>query len=759
MSADSATLGFTPSEEKWIDTEYHALIQDYLNSNHRQKVEIIDRAFALARQAHAGVRRRSGEPYILHPIAVARIICSEMGLGSTSICCALLHDVVEDTDYTVDDMRQMFGDKIAHIVDGVTKVKSGSFEGDASEQAESFRKLLLTMSDDARVILIKVADRLHNMRTLSSMLPAKQYKIAGETLFIYAPLAHRFGLFAIKSELEDLSFKYEHPERYEEIATKVAKTEQEREELFCRFAEPIREALTKQGISFDIKSRVKTNYSIWHKMETKGVPFEEVYDLFAVRIIFDSSDGYPEKNRCWDIYTTITEIYQSRPDRLRDWLTNPKSNGYQALHLTVMGPDGNWIEVQIRSQKMDDIAEKGLAAHWKYKQGQIEEDKEFERWLDTIREVLQSPTPNAMDMLDTVKLSLFANDITVFTPKGKSIKLPAGASVLDFAYSIHSELGDRCIGAKVNHHVVPISTKLQNGDQIEILDSKSAQPQPQWLNFVITAKARYKIDAALRRRQREYIQNGEEQLANLLELSGLKMDQSIISKLSKFYGYERKEDLLASIGNGTINISEDLDKIKGASASNPTFFSRIISSLTRSGKSNKADQLKVEPDTEPIAQEKIDKKKPYILTESAGRTNYRVASCCKPIWGDDVLGIIYDRNKVEIHRRSCRTATRIKSSHGDRLVSAQWGEHHQEVFSVDIAVRGIDTRGILNAISHILLEELKLSISGINLRSKDGFFEGELSVLVHGQSDVVRVCQSLQRNNSILAAHRISLEQ
>lgn len=759
MSTDSATLGFTPSEEEWIDAEYQALIQDYLNSNHRQKVEIIDRAFALARQAHAGVRRRSGEPYILHPIAVARIICSEMGLGSTSICCALMHDVVEDTDYTVEDMRQMFGDNIARIVDGVTKVKSGNFEGDMSVQAESFRKLLLTMSDDARVILIKIADRLHNMRTLSSMLPAKQYKIAGETLFIYAPLAHRFGLFAIKSELEDLSFKYEHPEIYADIATKVAKTEQERAELFDRFAQPIREALTRQRITFDIKSRVKTNYSIWSKMETKGIPFEEVYDLFAVRIIFDSTDGYPEKNRCWDIYTTITEIYQSRPDRLRDWLTNPKSNGYQALHLTVMGPDGNWIEVQIRSRRMDDIAEKGLAAHWKYKQGQIEEDKEFECWLDTIREVLQAPTPNAMDMLDTVKLSLFANDITVFTPKGKSIKLPAGASVLDFAYSIHSELGDRCIGAKVNHHVVPISTKLQNGDQIEILDSLSAHPQPQWLSFVITAKARYKIDAALKRRQREYILTGEEQLTTLLEGAGLKVDQSIISKLSKFYGYGRKDDLLASIGNGSINLAEDFDKIKNASVDNPTFFSRIISSLTRSSKS-KASQARVPVEQDPIApQGKIDKKKPYILVETAGRTNYRAASCCKPIWGDDVLGIIYDQNKVEVHRRSCRTATRVKSSHGDRLVSAQWGEHHQELFSVDVALRGIDTRGILNAISHIVLEELQLSISGINLRARDGFFEGELTILVHGQSDVVRVCRSLQGNSSILAAHRISLEQ
>lgn len=765
MSPESIVPQFTPTEEERIDAEFEALIQDYLKSNHRQKVEIIRRAFTLAREAHAGVRRRSGEPYILHPIAVARIICSEMGLGSTSICCALLHDVVEDTDYTVEDLQLIFGDKIARIVDGVTKVSGGSFEGDVSVQAENFRKLLLTMSDDARVILIKLADRLHNMRTLSSMLPAKQYKIAGETLYIYAPLAHRFGLFAIKSELEDLCFKYEHPEAYAEVAVKVAESERGREEIFQRFSQPVRRALDRMGIKFEIRSRIKSNYSIWRKMEEKGVPFEEVYDLFAVRIIFDSTDGYPEKNRCWDIYTAITEIYQSRPDRLRDWLTRPKSNGYQALHMTVMGPDGNWIEVQIRSRRMDDIAEKGLAAHWKYKQGQVEEDKEdaeFDRWLNMIREVLQAPTPNAMDMLDSVKLSLIANDITVFTPKGDCFRMPAGSSVLDFAYSIHSSMGDNCIGAKIDHRVVPISTPLKSGDQVEILHSKSAQPKPEWLTFVITPKAKYRIDAALRRRHREHAQRGEGMLSQFLGEMGIEPSQSVVDRLVSFHGYARKDEFLAGIGNGDIDLAKNFDKIKEAAQDSSTMLSRILSTLSRSGKSKPTPkpESKVEVEADPLASpEQIDKKKPYMLRETAGRLNYRVAKCCKPILGDDVLGVIYEGNKVEIHRRSCRVATRIKSSRGDLLVSALWGEHHQARFEVSIALRGIDNRGILGEISKILIDDLKLSISGVNLKAKDGFFEGELTILVRNHGDVVQACQGLIRTASILDAHRIILDE
>ena len=506
MNTEAANI----SDELQIENEFNSLINDYLNTNHRRKVEIITKAFALANEAHKGARRRSGEPYIMHPLAVARIVCKEIGLGSTSICAALLHDVVEDTEYTVEDLRSLFGDKIAQIVDGLTKISSGMFGENVSSQAENFRKLLLTMSDDIRVILVKIADRLHNMRTLGSMLPAKRYKIAGETMYIYAPLAHRLGLFAIKTELEELSFKYENPEAYDEIVGKLAETNAIRTQIYQHFAAPVIEKLDKMGITYQIQAREKSIYSIWNKMQTKNVPFEDIYDIFAVRIVFDTPPGLDEKKQCWDIYSAITDIYKLRPDRIRDWVSRPKSNGYQALHLTVMGPDGQWIEIQIRSRRMDDIAEKGFAAHWKYKEGKVEEDTELDKWLKTIKEILENPNPNAIDFLDTIKLNLFALEIFVFTPKGEIKTLPQGATALDFAYELHSNIGDKCIGANVNHKLVPLSHKLKSGDQVEILTSRTQQPRPEWLQFVTTAKARTRLENSLRKIRRDYIKKGEE---------------------------------------------------------------------------------------------------------------------------------------------------------------------------------------------------------------------------------------------------------
>ena len=463
-------------EERMIEEEFQGLLNDYLNSNHRKKVDIITRAFNMAREAHKGARRRSGEPYIMHPLAVARIVSREMGLGSTSISAALLHDVVEDTDYTVEDIRALFGAKIAQIVDGLTKISSGMFGEDVSAQAENFRKLLLTMSDDIRVILIKIADRLHNMRTLSSMSPAKQFKITGETLYIYAPLAHRLGLFAIKTELEELCFKYEQPDAYADLTRKIEESAPERNKVYENFAVPVVKSLDKMGIDYEMRARVKSVYSIWNKMQSKGIEFHEVYDLFAVRIIFEIFPGMDEKKQCWDIYSAITDIYKLRPDRIRDWVSHPKANGYQALHLTVMGPDGKWIEIQIRSRRMDDIAEKGFAAHWRYKESRIEEDNELDKWLKTIQEVLANPNPNAIDFLDTVKMNLFSSEIFVFTPKGEIKTLPQGATALDFAYTIHTRVGDQCLGAKVNHKLVPLSEKLRSGDQVEILTRSRCNP-------------------------------------------------------------------------------------------------------------------------------------------------------------------------------------------------------------------------------------------------------------------------------------------
>ena len=481
-------------DESLINNAFQELLDAYLATKHRKKVEIITKAFNFAKQAHKGVRRRSGEPYIMHPIAVAKIVCSEIGLGSTSICSALLHDVVEDTDYTVEDISNLFGPKIAQIVDGLTKISGGIFGDRASAQAENFKKLLLTMSDDIRVILIKIADRLHNMRTLGSMLPNKQYKIAGETLYIYAPLANRLGLNKIKTELEDLSFRYEHPEQYQQIENKLAATQASRDEVFEEFTAPIRAELDKMGLEYEIKARIKSPYSIWNKMQTKHITFEEIYDILAVRIIFKPKAIQEELNECFNIYVAISKIYKPHPDRLRDWVNHPKANGYQALHVTLMSNRGQWIEVQIRSRRMDDVAEQGFAAHWKYKEGGGSEDEgELEKWLHTIKEILDDPQPDAMDLLDTIKLNLFASEIFVFTPKGEIKTMPQNCTALDFAFSIHTFLGSHCIGAKVNHKLVPLSHRLQSGDQVEILTSKAQRIQPSWVNFVTTAKAKAKI--------------------------------------------------------------------------------------------------------------------------------------------------------------------------------------------------------------------------------------------------------------------------
>ena len=487
------------SDQEMIQKEFEALLEDYKQSPHRQKIGIITSAFEFANQAHQGIRRRSGEPYIMHPLAVARIVVKEIGLGSTSICAALLHDVVEDTDYTVEDIESRFGPKIASIVDGLTKISGGVFGQQASLQAENFRKLLLTMSEDVRVVLIKIADRLHNMRTLQAQPIEKQYKIAGETQYIYAPLAHRLGLFPIKSELENLSFKYEHPDTYAELEKKLEKVKGAQMEMFEQFAQPIRNKLTMMGYDFELHGRIKSIYSIWKKMTAKQVPFEEVYDLLAVRIIFTPKLDMSEKDQCWMIYSALTEMYKPHPERIRDWISTPKANGYEALHVTVMGPEGLWIEVQIRTRRMHEIAEKGLAAHWKYKTGFNEEETELDKWIRTIREMLQNPSPNAVDFMDTFKLNLFAEEVFVFTPKGDIRTLPQGATVIDFAYLLHSELGDHCIGAKVNHKLQPLSYQLRGGDQVEILTSHTSHPAMQWLDWTETARAKERIKKYLRK--------------------------------------------------------------------------------------------------------------------------------------------------------------------------------------------------------------------------------------------------------------------
>lgn len=560
----------TPEEDRQIEAAFQDVLDGYLRSNHRKKVEIVERAFRFAREAHKGIRRRSGEPYILHPIAVARIASREIGLGSTSICAALLHDVVEDTDYTVEDIERNFGAKVAQLVDGLTKISGGIFGDKASAQAENFRKLLLTMNEDIRVVLIKMADRLHNMRTLGSMAPNKQYKIAGETLYIYAPLAHRLGLFAIKTELEDLSFKYEHPAAYANISDLISESAGRRDVVANNFLGPIRKRLTDMGLAFEAKARLKSVYSIWRKMETKHIPFEEVYDLYAVRIIFDNDDPNLEKEICWKIYSAITDLYRPHPDRTRDWITTPKANGYQALHVTLMGPDGNWIEVQIRSRRMDEIAEKGFAAHWRYKTGESEEETELNEWMKTIKEVLDDPNPNAIDFLGTLKLNLFASEIVVFTPKGEMVTLPTGSTVLDMAFNLHTFLGTHCIAAKVNHKLMPLSHRLSSGDQVEILTSQNQTPKEEWASLLVTARAKTALRQALRREQQPLVEEGRRRFKEFLEAKGLEESNDLLSSVIHRLGEESKERFFIKLARDEVKL-DTLSKGRASAPSSRSF--------------------------------------------------------------------------------------------------------------------------------------------------------------------------------------------
>ena len=737
------------AEEEMIDQAFQELLNDYLATKHRKRVEIITKAFNFANQAHKGIKRRSGEPYIMHPIAVAKIVCNEIGLGSTSICAALLHDVVEDTDYTVEDIENIFGPKIAQIVDGLTKISGGIFGDRASAQAENFKKLLLTMSDDIRVILIKIADRLHNMRTLGSMLPAKQFKIAGETLYLYAPLAHRLGLFTIKTELEDLSFKYEHPHEYEFIEQKLQATEENRNKLFEHFAVPVDKKLKEMGLHYEMKARVKSAYSIWNKMESKGITFEDIYDLYAVRIIFDPLPGVDEKNMCWDIYSAITDIYRIRPDRIRDWVSRPKANGYQALHLTVMGPDGQWVEIQIRSRRMDDIAEKGFAAHWKYKEHSVEEDTELDKWLQTITEILESPDPNALDFLDTIKLNLFTSEIFVFTPKGDIKTLPQGATALDFAYALHTNIGNKCIGAKVNHRLVPLSHPLASGDQVEILTSRSQEPQPEWLNFVTTAKARAKIDAVLKRARKDAAKLGEEKVIAAFKRSDMEASTSNLDKLCIYFGFSKREEFYYAVEKGDVVLPENIKKLLKEKTDNVLF--KYVKQALGVG-SKKQEEEKPEEK----GKVKYDKSKPYILREEAFERNYVIAECCKPIPGDDALGFINDDGNVVVHKRSCPIAMRLKSSFGERILNTEWSSHKNASFEATLEVKGIDSIGVLNTITKTIADDFNVNIMRLLIEAKDGVFEGKIKMKVHDVEDIQKMCVTLSKIKNIKSVGRVA---
>jgi GTP pyrophosphokinase len=743
----------TPAEEaRMIDDAFADLLDGYLKSNHRKKVEIIERAFAFARQAHEGIRRRSGEPYIMHPIAVAKIASQEIGLGSTSICAALLHDVVEDTEYTVDDIGQHFGAKIAQLVEGLTKISGGIFGDKASLQAENFRKLLLTMSEDIRVVLIKMADRLHNMRTLGSMAPNKRYKIAGETLYIYAPLAHRLGLFEIKTELEDLSFKHEHPEIYADIARKIALSEQRRTAVYTDFAAPIKEKLNTLGIVYEAKARLKSIYSIYRKMETKHLPFEEVYDLYAMRIVFDCDDPSREKAICWSIYSAITDLYQLHPGRTRDWIVTPKANGYQALHLTVMGPDGNWIEVQIRSRRMDEIAEKGFAAHWKYKIGEGEEESELNAWLKTIKDILDNPEPSAIDFLNTLKLNLFSSEIVVFTPAGELYTLPSGATVLDLAFALHSHIGMHCIAAKVNHKLVPLQHELRSGDQVEVLTSKTQMPKPEWENIMVTAKGRTRLRKALRAERQPLVDKGNATLTAWLEENMLPDNNLVITKLQGIFHVANRDELCHQLGTGEIMLGDYLPPIlrRSLAAAKPGRTKAILQKIWPIGRRKDESPAGSQPQQQPI-----NPKKTYALRVDADGANFRLSDCCSPIPGDDVMGFVNDDGELEIHTLDCPRAQLLKATYGSRIVATEW-ESVDERFLAHIRIEGIDRRGILQELTMMISTHLGIDMRKVDIEASGAVFHCDLWVRVC-DADVVRdLCSHACRIQGVQSAVRVN---
>ena len=733
-------------EDTMIEKAFGEVLKAYVSSNHRKKVEIIEKAYRFAREAHKGVRRRSGEPYIMHPIAVAKIVISELGLGSTSICAALLHDVIEDTEYTREDIEAAFGEQVASIVEGLTKISGGIFGAHSSLQAENFRKLLLSMSTDVRVVLIKMADRLHNMRTLGSMSHEKQLKIAGETLYVYAPLAHRLGLHRIKTELEDLAFRYEHPQRYADIMAKVTETEEERAGMVEEFIRPIREKLDAAGFKYEIKTRVKSAYSIWNKMEQKKVPFEEIYDIYAVRIIFENDDDKLEQLKCLQIYTFFSLDYSLHPDRTRDWVSSPKSNGYRAFHLTAMGPRGKWVEVQIHSRKMDEIAELGYAAHWKYKEGVNGDETELDNWMNTVKDILANPEPNALDFLDTIKLNLFSSEIYVFTPKGDLRTLPQGATVLDLAFAIHTDLGMHCMAGKVNHKLVPMSHRLESSDQVEIITSNSQKPAPEWLGYAKTARALHWIKSALRKERIELIARGEGMVKDFLDRENIKPARGLLAPLMNRFEVDNVKDLFFILARDNVELK--VEDFPAPNADKKPLLKKILRNPFSSKKDSDADDKSG-------ARRVINRNEVYVLMPDARKPNYRIDSCCSPIPGDDVLGFVDDNEEVVLHKVSCPNAMRFKATFGSRLVATRWGSI-AEKFLVTIAIEGIDRIGMLADIIHLVSTELGINIRALDIKADTEVFYCELSVKIDTSDTVKMICDRLKQIKNVKTVNRIS---
>ena len=737
-------MEYTPQDEIVIEEKWQELVEACRKAKickREDDWQFIKRAYFLAKEAHKGVRRRSGEPYVVHPIEVALIAVREIGLGKKSVVAALLHDVVEDTDYTVEDIARIFSPKIASMVDGLTKM-AGVFNSKSSEQAEYFRKVLLTLSDDVRVIIIKIADRLHNMRTLGAMPHNKQIKITSETIYLFVPLAYRLGLHAIKSELEDLCMRYRFPEEYEEIRRKIEETEPERQQYIERFMAPIKEVLDKNGFQYEMKARVKSIYSIWNKMRRKEIPFEEVYDLFAIRIVFKTLPFPSEKTQCWQVYSCVTDIYTPKPDRLRDWISIPKSNGYEALHSTVMGPDGIWVEVQVRTERMDDIAERGFAAHWKYKHASITQEEDgLDRWLRKVREALNGNTENAHEFLDNFKLSLYKTDVVVFTPKGEPQTLPYGATVLDFAYEIHTNIGNHAIGAKINHRIAPVTTRLNSGDQIEVITAENARPKAEWLDVVVTSKARQAIQDFLKGEQQNNVENGMQILAEHLAEHNVMLSGRVLRKLLPAYDCKYKDELYSKIGAGIIKL-DNLDKLLKENTTRKILkFWKVL--LPGSNEDDKELDLDLDDEAETLEEQALDGA-PHAKEQDMEPI---MAECCEPIPGDNVVGYRDPvTGRVTIHKSTCDTLIRLAAQHGENIIrdEIRWSQHKAVSYLATLDIYGIDRPGIILDLTKLITADFNINMRAISVQSHDGIFEGKLSLYVKDIESLNKLIENIR---------------
>jgi len=721
-------------EKTEILKRYRALLRASKSTLQKGDKRMIRKAFDMALESHKDMRRKSGEPYIYHPIAVAQIAAEEIGLGTTSIVCALLHDVVEDTDMTLDDIEREFGKKVAKIIDGLTKI-SGVFDTNSSLQAENFRKMLLTLADDVRVILIKLADRLHNMRTMEFMPRDKQLKLSSETVYLYAPLAHRLGLYAIKSELEDLSMKYMEGETYQFIKNKLNEKKAEREKFIRDFIDPVKKVLQGQGLEADIFGRPKSIHSIWTKMKKKAIPFEEVYDLFAIRIILDSTPEN-EKADCWKAYSIVTDLYRPNPDRLRDWISSPKANGYESLHTTVMGPRGQWVEVQIRTTRMNEIAEKGFAAHWKYKESSS--DNGLDQWVQKVRDMLKNPDSNALEFLDDFKMNLFSDEIFIFTPKGALIQLPLNATALDFAFEIHTDVGASCIGAKVNHKLVPLNYKLQNGDQVEIITSSKQTPKEDWLSFVVTAKAKAKIKSSLKEEKRKIAEDGKEILERKMKSLKITYNSENLHKLSYYFKLTSTQDLFYNVAKGLIDIKD----LRDYQASEKTIENKP---------QDKIDQDQVQGLMRNIKTKDSDM---LLIGEDLQKIDYKLAACCNPIPGDDVFGFVTVGDGIKIHRTNCPNAAKLMANYGYRIVKARWTNQQELAFLTGLRITGIDDVGLINKLTTVISHDFKVNMRSITVDSDNGIFEGSIMVYVNDTEHLDNLIKRLKTVNGVTAVTR-----